>query len=159
MSKKTKPDQRAVRDANAAKLRLQVGALCYRWTKKGELRILLITSRRTRRWIGPKGWPMRGKSHAEAAALEAQEEAGVEGKVAKKSIGFFNYKKNLGGHKSANCTVQVFPFEVTSMNKDFREKGQRKMRWLTPKKARKRADPQSFARLIKEFAQKAEASK
>lgn len=158
MGKKTKPDKRALRDAKLAKAKLQVGALCYRWTNKGELRILLITSRRTRRWIGPKGWPMRGKTHAESAATEALEEAGVEGNTANKSIGFFNYQKNVGGRKTVRCTVQVFPMEVTKMHSNYKEKGQRKMRWLKPKKAAKRADPLEFSKLIKKFAQKAEAS-
>ena len=43
------------------------------------LRILLITSRDTGRWVIPKGWPMRHRSEAEAAAREAYEEAGLRG--------------------------------------------------------------------------------
>ena len=45
------------------------------------MRILLITSRGTRRWVIPKGWPMRGLKPQEAAAVEAAEEAGIVGEV------------------------------------------------------------------------------
>ena len=61
--------------------RLQVAALCWRRSGKG-LRVLLITSRDTGRWVIPKGWPMRQRTEAEAAAREAYEEAGVRGIVA-----------------------------------------------------------------------------
>ena len=54
---------------------LQVAALCHRRTKAGQKEVLLVTSRGTGRWILPKGWPMRGKSDAQAAAQEAWEEA------------------------------------------------------------------------------------
>ena len=43
---------------------IQHGALCFCVIKKS-LRILLITSRGTGRWIVPKGWPIDGKSPAE----------------------------------------------------------------------------------------------
>ncbi|HLL59899.1 MAG TPA: NUDIX domain-containing protein, partial [Allosphingosinicella sp.] len=56
---------------------LQVAALPYRRGADGSVEVLLVTTRGTGRWMVPKGWPMRGKSHAEAAAQEAFEEAGV----------------------------------------------------------------------------------
>ena len=62
--------------------------------RKG-LRILLITSRDTGRWVIPKGWPMRNRSDAEAAAREAYEEAGLRGVVAERSIGLYTYQKTL----------------------------------------------------------------
>ncbi len=155
MGKKSKPDKRALRMAKAAKLRLQVCALCYRWTPGGKLHILMVTSRRTRRWIAPKGWPMRGKSHAEAAAQEALEEAGAIGKIAKKPMGYFEYRKHLGGKKSVMCLVQVFPMEVKKLRSEFRESGQRKVKWMTPKKAIACSDPRGFSRLIKSFAKNA----
>jgi hypothetical protein len=44
-------------------LRMQYAALC--WRDEGELEILLITSRETRRWLIPKGWPMRSLGRIE----------------------------------------------------------------------------------------------
>ncbi|MEP6828306.1 MAG: NUDIX domain-containing protein, partial [Aestuariivirga sp.] len=58
----------------------QIAALPYRKHGKG-VDVLLITSRETKRWIIPKGWRMKGKKDWNAAAREAFEEAGVEGKV------------------------------------------------------------------------------
>ncbi len=151
MAKKNKPDMRAIRSEHKKKAaRLQYGALCYRNTEKG-LRILLITSRRTRRWIGPKGWPIKKKSPHEVAAIEALEEAGVRGTVAKRSIGFFTYRKDIGGGKHVRCTVQVFPMEVTDAMEDYPERHQRQRKWMKPKKAAKWANPPEFGRLIKKF--------
>ena len=61
--------------------KLQTGALPWRRAKGDQLEILLVTGRLSGRWIVPKGWPMRGKTMAKAAAQEAYEEAGVRGKV------------------------------------------------------------------------------
>ena len=57
----------------------QYGVLPYRVEASGELRILLVTSRETGRWIIPKGNPAPGLSPPQSAAREAHEEAGLEG--------------------------------------------------------------------------------
>jgi 8-oxo-dGTP pyrophosphatase MutT (NUDIX family) len=68
----------------------QFAALPYRVAAEG-LEILLVTSRDTRRWVIPKGWPLkREKPHA-SAAREALEEAGVTGKIGKVAIGDYAY--------------------------------------------------------------------
>lgn len=66
--------------------RTQYGALCWR-LKDGKPQVLLITSRRSGRWVLPKGWPMDGLSGPEAALTEAWEEAGVRGKVKPDCLG------------------------------------------------------------------------
>ena len=38
-----------------------------------------MTSRETRRWIVPKGWPIKGLKPAKSAAREAYEEASLRG--------------------------------------------------------------------------------
>ena len=57
--------------------RSQVGVLPMRRTPEGGTEVLLVTSRETRRWIIPKGWPMKGLRDDEAARIEAKEEAHV----------------------------------------------------------------------------------
>src|ERR1700761_2252507 len=73
----------------------QYAALPWRHRHGEELEILLATSRETRRWVIPKGWPMKNRKPHAAAAQEAFEEAGVSGRVMKRSIGRYNYVKRL----------------------------------------------------------------
>jgi 8-oxo-dGTP pyrophosphatase MutT (NUDIX family) len=59
---------------------VQHAALPYR-VRNGVLEILLITTRRTHRWIVPKGWPIDGHPPHDRAAFEALEEAGISGEI------------------------------------------------------------------------------
>jgi 8-oxo-dGTP pyrophosphatase MutT (NUDIX family) len=62
--------------------------LPYRIDNEGAVRVLLITSRDTRRWVVPKGNLIRGLAGHEAAAHEAFEEAGVSGIPCPTPLGF-----------------------------------------------------------------------
>ena len=48
-----KPRKRKVRGA----VRVQYGALPYRFNHDAALEILLVTTRQSKQWIIPKGWP------------------------------------------------------------------------------------------------------
>ncbi len=48
----------------------QYGAVPYRVGSHG-VEVMLITSRETKRWIIPKGWPMAGKEPHKVAEIEA----------------------------------------------------------------------------------------
>ncbi len=111
------------------KVRKQVAALPVRLDGAGRIRVLLITSRETCRLIVPKGWPMKGHKDHRAAAIEAQEEAGVIGKVHKKPIGSYLYWKRRADHFDL-CRVRVFVLEVERQLPAWREKGQRQSAWL-----------------------------
>ena len=50
------------------------GAPTYRVNGGARPEVMLVTSRETRRWIIPKGWPKKGKSPHHSAAREAFEE-------------------------------------------------------------------------------------
>ena len=59
----------------------QVAAIPYRIGHDGRVEVLLLTSGETRRWVIPKGWPMRGQKPryvAEREALEAPADAACE---------------------------------------------------------------------------------
>jgi 8-oxo-dGTP pyrophosphatase MutT (NUDIX family) len=71
----------------------------------GQLEVLLVTSRETRRWVIPKGWPMRDLADHLAAAEEAWEEAGVKGSLDDTVLGTFTYDKRRRS--------EVIPLEVT----------------------------------------------
>ena len=110
---------------------VQYGALPYSMGEDGELRILLVTSRTTRRWIIPKGWPMKLRAPHRAAAQEAFEEAGVVGKPQKRPIGDYQYDKLTDDGLSIRCTVTVFPLEVRSLDKRWKEAKERDRQWFT----------------------------
>jgi len=57
----------------------KVAAVCYRLNGR-EIEFLLVQTRNGR-WTFPKGSAERGLTHAQAAALEAFEEAGVHGRI------------------------------------------------------------------------------
>lgn len=114
-------------------LRLQYGALAYRFTDTGALQILLITSRKTRRWIIPKGWPMKSLKPSAAAAREAYEEAGIRGTIGSKAIGSFVYEKSLDDEgRAVRCEVKVFPLLVKRQLKSWPEQRERDIRWVDP---------------------------
>ena len=115
------------------KPRVQYAALPYR-LEDGVLRVFLVTSRESRRWVIPKGWPIRGLKPHDSAAREAYEEAGLEGRVRKRRIGAFTYEKRLE-QGSVLCSVDVFPLEVRRRTKSYPERGQREGRWMEPDEA------------------------
>src|SRR5580700_2174932 len=58
----------------------QVAAVCFR-LREGRVEFLLVRTRGGERWTFPKGCAEPGLTHAQAAALEAFEEAGVHGRI------------------------------------------------------------------------------
>ncbi len=109
----------------------QIGAICYRSNDK-DVKILLITSRRSKRWIIPKGWKVDKMSDRKSVALEAWEEAGVQGRVSDRSIGTYYYRKRSSKNDFLTCAVKVFALEVKASKKKFPERGQRKLKWVKP---------------------------
>lgn len=112
----------------------QVAALCTRKGDKG-LEVLLVRSSRGR-WILPKGWPMDDRTDAQAAKIEAWEEAGVlKGPVSKTPVARFMTNKRFDDGSSAPCLISVYPIDVKAMTDDYPEAGMRRRRWVTQKKA------------------------
>lgn len=125
----------------------------YRFSKAGALEILLITSRDTRRWIIPKGWPIKGMKPAKSAAREAYEEAGVRGAVAGKVIGTFRYEKRMADKSgTVPCEVRVFPLLVKRQRKTWPEAQERELRWLNPVDAAALVEEEGLRKLINVFA-------
>ena len=126
--------------------RKQVASLPYRKHGKG-VDVLLITSRETKRWVIPKGWPMTGKKDCDAAAAEAFEEGGIEGKISKKSIGAYHYvkRKKTG---DVECEVTVFPLEVNNLLRNWPEKAERRRKWFKAKEAAKRVNEEGLRAII-----------
>jgi 8-oxo-dGTP pyrophosphatase MutT (NUDIX family) len=130
--------------------RSQFGALCYRVTD-GKVQILLITSRRTKRWIIPKGWPENDMTPGESAANEAMEEAGVAGKLKERPFGVYCYEKTVEDGDNFPCIVTVYALKVKMILTDYPEKSERRRKWFSRKDASKHVFEPDLARLLKSF--------
>jgi 8-oxo-dGTP pyrophosphatase MutT (NUDIX family) len=113
---------------------------------------MLLTSRETRRWIIPKGWPKKGKSPHRSAAREAFEEAGVIGAVSRRPVGSFSYEKRLKNGGSVECEVRVFPLEVRRQSKEWPEKQERRVKWLSASKAVEKVKDRALSKIIRRVA-------
>jgi 8-oxo-dGTP pyrophosphatase MutT (NUDIX family) len=120
----------------------QYAALVWRPSASGGIEVLLITSRETRRWVVPKGWPIKGLRPHQTAASEAWEEAGVEGRTGARKIGVFDYDKRLSGGA----------LRVETEHDEWPEAGQRERIWLAPEEAADRVDEPGLSRLLAGFA-------
>lgn len=96
---------------------------------------LLITSRRSGKWIFPKGAIEAEMTPWDSAALEAQEEAGVAGEVSREIIG--SYRTSAGGNNVGLVDVDLYPLKVIEQFDDYKEKGQRMRHWATLPEARR----------------------
>lgn len=113
-----------------------------------------MTSRDTGRWVIPKGWPMNGKCAHEVAAQEAMEEAGVKGSVEMETLGAYTYPKVLRDGVRVSCKVQVYPLEVTGIAKNFKEKGERTIEWVSFDEAAGRVREPELRHLFLAFKRK-----
>ncbi|PVM92977.1 NUDIX hydrolase [Caulobacter endophyticus] len=132
--------------------RRQVAALPWRAQGAG-LEILLVSSRETRRWVIPKGWPMKDRLDHQAAAQEAYEEAGLDGVIVETPFGDYEYLKRLKSGAGRLVKVDVYPMKVTGEHATWPEKGQRTLRWVTPVEAALAVQEPELRALIARFAQ------
>jgi 8-oxo-dGTP pyrophosphatase MutT (NUDIX family) len=150
-----KPRKRKIRPA----LRVQYAALPYRFTPAAALEILLVTTRTSKRWIIPKGWPIKGLRPPKSAAREAFEEAGIRGKIGTKSMGVFTYDKMLDQHGIlVNCEVKVFPLLVKRQSETWPEFEQRLTQWVEPGKAVSLIKEPELKKLVTTFAKRVAAA-
>ena len=148
---KPKPLPISINPKQKRMARAQFGALCYR-VEQGVVQILLITSRRTKRWILPKGWPEDGLTPAQAAANEAREEAGVTGKIKQRPIGVYSYEKHVENAGSLPCMVTLYALKVKTQCDSYPEQSERQRQWFSCEEAASRVAEPELARLIKAFA-------
>ena len=140
-------------------IRVQFAALPYRFTSAAALEILLVTTRRTKRWIIPKGWPIKGLKPAKTAAREAFEEAGVRGRVGAKPLGFFIYEKLIDQDDiNIKCEVKVFSLLVKSHAETWPEFEQRLVQWVEPERAIVMIKEPKLKKIVATFAKRAAAA-
>jgi len=119
----------------------QSGVIPYR-LEQGKIEILLVSSRKKKRWVIPKGIVEPDLTPQDSAAKEALEEGGILGEVLPESVGTYTYEK-WGGV----CRVVVFLLKVTSLEanwlEDFRER-----QWFSLSEARKRLDEAELKNIL-----------
>ncbi len=115
------------------------------------VRVLLVTSRESKRWVIPKGNAMPGVAPHNAAAQEAEEEAGVRGLVCPTPLGSYRYRKKRGNGAALMIDVDVFPLAVSSELDSWKEQGERERRWFSLHDAAAAVDEPDLSDLIRSF--------
>lgn len=131
--------------------RRQVAALPVRFSAGGLPEILVITARKSKQFIIPKGWPMKGRADCEAAAVEAREEAGLVGTIGREPIGSYTYWKRFAD-RVGMIEVTVYLLEVSRQLETWREQKSRQSAWLSPADAARLVDEPQLVELIRNLA-------
>ena len=131
----------------------QTGALPWRIAADRRPEIMLVTGKRSRRWIIPKGWPMLGKSLAVAAQIEAFEEAGVKGTVDPEPLGTLAHLKRTG-FGSIRAEILVHALKVEQELAEWPEKEERTRRWFAINDALAEVSSNELRELIARFAKR-----
>lgn len=117
------------------------------------VRILLVTSRENKRWVIPKGNPTAGVAAHTAAAIEAEEEAGIRGMVCPTPLGSYRYRKRRRNGASLMIDVDVFPLSVNDELPSWKEQTERERRWFSLAEAASMVDEPDLRDLIRSFGQ------
>src|ERR1700730_17314080 len=130
--------------AHLRKLRghAQVAAVCYRVRNNG-IEFLLVQTRKGR-WTFPKGSTEPGLTHAQAAALEAFEEAGVHGRMEEASFARYVRRKRGDTRNSTRSeksgekeiAIQAHLCEVSRL--EAPQERDRHPTWFPAEKAKRR---------------------
>jgi 8-oxo-dGTP pyrophosphatase MutT (NUDIX family) len=136
----------------------QVAAVCYRVRGSG-IEFLLVRTRGSGRWTFPKGSAEPGLTHAQAAALEAFEEAGVHGRIEEAAFARYIRRKrgSMGNTTSRSgekrVAVNAHLCEVSRLSTPQEPK--RNRTWFSVEDARrslregrKSEDRAEFARVV-----------
>jgi Predicted NTP pyrophosphohydrolase len=123
----------------------QSGALPYA-VVDGRMAVLLVTSRRTGKWIFPKGAIEPDMTAWDSAAKEALEEAGVLGTIDPGLLG--TYRSTGGPDGITAIDVELYPLRVTQQLSEWREQGERLRHWATVREARRLLVDPALGRLV-----------
>ena len=130
----------------------QSGVLPYR-KNKTSMEVLLISSRKHKNWIIPKGIVEPGLTPENSAIKEAYEEAGISGVISGPSLGKYTVEK-WGGI----CSVEVFPFQVELVYDQWPESEFRERLWCPASDAVRKVRSAELAVLIQSWQTANESS-
>ena len=121
----------------------QAAAIPFRH-RKDKLEICLITTVNTGRWTIPKGFIDPGDTASETATREAQEEAGIHGRVFDSPVGYYDIVK-----QSRRLTVAAFLMEVNNVDHQWDEQHIRQRMWTTARRAAQLLDGRPVSTVFK----------
>jgi len=107
-----------------------------------------VTSISGGKWILPKGNVDPGNTPAQAAEIEAREEAGVAGSIGSTPVAVYDYKKG-----STQLWVQVFPLRVEQVLEQWPESELRRRRWTSLDEAMRLVDHPRIRSALERFAE------
>ena len=107
-----------------ARARRQAAVIPYR-IRKQRVEVALVTRSKGKGWIVPKGSVDEGERPRDAAIREADEEAGLRGKVARRPVG--RYLQVAADRRSR---VDVYLMRVTKIREHWLEDRRRERRWM-----------------------------
>jgi 8-oxo-dGTP pyrophosphatase MutT (NUDIX family) len=117
----------------------------------GALEVLLVTSRETRRWVIPKGWPWPELADHLAAAEEAREEAGLLGAIESTAFGTYVYQKRFPD-RTAEVGVDAYLLWVAEELEDWPERAERRRVWFTPDAAAEAVEEPQLRAMLRALA-------
>ncbi len=117
-----------------------MAAVCYR-VREGAVEFLLVRTRGGQRWTFPKGSAEPGLTHAQAAALEAFEEAGVHGRIEEAVFARYRRKQNDAENRASSSAekgvaVNAYLCEVLRLSPP--QEFKRDRTWFSIEDARRR---------------------
>jgi len=136
LTRNAAPGTKLLRVSHLRRLREceKVAAVCYRVRPKG-IEFLLVQTR-NRRWTFPKGGTEPGLTHAQAAALEAFEEAGVHGRMEEASFARYLRREREGNSTAVALAVNAHLCEVLRL--DPPQEPKRNRTWFSTEETKRR---------------------
>lgn len=119
----------------------QSGAIPY-VLREGRVVFLLVTSRRTGRWIFPKGSIVSGMTAWDSAAKEALEEAGVTGVIESEPLGSYRISD-----KGQLVDIDLYPLRVENQLESWDEMDQRSRHWVLLAEAKRLLADRALTRI------------
>ncbi|XDA97720.1 NUDIX hydrolase [Sulfitobacter sp. LCG007] len=116
----------------------EAAALCLRRSKAGP-RVLLVTCRRSGRWIVPQARVGEGEDAAETACHAAWRQAGVRASPERRMpLGIFDALRPCCADPNDVWRVHAFLVGVRRLADSYPQSADRERRWFTPQEAAQR---------------------
>jgi phosphohistidine phosphatase len=128
-----------------ARLYRQAAVIPFR-IRDDRVEIALVTTPGGKRWVVPKGSLDEGEQSRDAAIRETEEEAGLIGRLDRRPLGRYRFRRD-----NERYEVDVYLMQVTVVLDDWLEARLRRRRWIKVDKAAAlvRADLHPFLLVVK----------